>query len=42
MGLTISDYMTVVAAKAHGHEIPEYVQRKLRAAQGQAQLPLGA
>ena len=42
MGLTISDYMTVVAARAHGHEIPEYVQRKLRAAQGQSQLPLGA
>ena len=42
MGLTISDYMVVVAAKAHGHEIPEYVQRKLRAAEGQSQLPLGA
>jgi len=42
MGLTISDYMVVVAAKAHGHEIPEYVQRKLHAAEGQSQLPLGA
>lgn len=42
MGLTISDYMTVVAAKAHGHEIPEYVRRKLDTARGQDQLPLGA
>ena len=42
MGLTISDYMVVVAARAHGHEIPEYVQRKLRAVEGQSQLPLGA
>ena len=31
MGLTINDYMTVVCwPKAHGHEIPEYVQRKLQ------------
>lgn len=42
MGLTISDYMVVVAAQAHGHAIPEYVQRKLNTADGQTQLPLGA
>ena len=39
-GLDINDYVTLVMAQIHGHEIPAYVLSKVEAYR--TQLPLGA
>lgn len=40
LGLYVSEYLTLLAARAHGHEVPAYILAKLDT--NQAQLPLGA
>jgi hypothetical protein len=39
-GLDINDYVTLVMAQVHGHEIPSYVLSKVESYR--TQLPLGA
>ena len=39
-GVTINDYVTLVMAQIHGHEVPAYVLSKVEAYR--TQLPLGA
>jgi|NGEPerStandDraft_6_1074524.scaffolds.fasta_scaffold196369_2 hypothetical protein len=39
-GLDINDYVTMVMAQAHGHQVPSYVLSKLEI--HAVQLPLGA